>query len=362
MTAGKSESAPALRVALIGYGVAGAIFHAPIIRCTNGLKMAAIVTANEERACQARRDFPDAKIVDQAEAIFSDAHQYDLVVIAAPNKFHFPLAKSSLEAGLATIVDKPLATSVKEAQALIDLSISTGKLLTVYQNRRWDNDFLTLKKIVQGNLLGPLTRFESRFERFRPQPKASAWRESAHSEDAGGLLFDLGSHLIDQVCNLFGKPISVYAELAAVRPGAKIDDDVFVALRFPTGMQAHLWATVVARINGPRFRLHGLKGSFEKFGLDPQEDALRSGKRPDDASWGWEPEAKWGRLCTTIDGVSFDGKVETEPGSYQSFYANVRDALLGKCESAVNAHDSVLILRIIEAAQLSGREARVVQI
>ena len=353
------------RVALIGYGLAGSVFHAPTITCTPGLLLTAIVTSNKDRVQQARHDFPSAKIVGSADEILSSAScskDYDLVVIAAPNKFHYPLSKAFLESGLAVIVDKPAATNSQEVAELIAISKSRKKLFTVYNNRRWDNDFLTLQKVIAKGLLGPITRFESRFERFRPAPKPGAWRELANPDEAGGLLFDLGSHLIDQACVLFGRPERVYAEVNVVRPFAQVDDDVFVALHYPHGLRAHLWATCVARIGGPRFKLHGLRGSFEKHGLDPQEDALRNGLRPDGANWGREPESLWGRISTTLDGINIDGKIETEPGSYQSFYSNVRDALSGKAVQAVMPEDALLTTRIIEAAFQSAKEAKVIML
>ncbi len=351
-----------LRVALIGYGLAGSVFHAPTIACTPGLKLTSIVTTNAERARQAIRDYSDVKIIASTEALFAAREEHDLVVVAAPNKFHCSLATEALTAGMAVVVDKPPARNSVELTDLIACAKKHDRLLTVYHNRRWDGDFLTVRRLVQQGLLGELNRFESRFERFRPAPKPDAWRELADPDQAGGLLFDLGSHLIDQACLLFGRPESVYAEVRLVRPGAKVDDDVFVALHFKGGMRAHLWATCIARIAGPRFKLNGLKGSFEKYGLDPQEDALRTGGRPLDAGWGTDSEDSWGRLSATVNGINFDGKVETEPGCYQAFYANVRDAVHGKAELAVKPEEALLSTRIIEAAFKSSVEGRLIGI
>lgn len=347
-------------VALIGYGLAGSVFHAPLISRTEGMQLKAIVTSSPERMSQAKHDFPGVTIFATTSEMFANKRDYDIVVIAAPNKFHHPLAKESLEAGLATIVDKPMATSVAQVKQLMELSQKLNIPLSIFHNRLWDNDFLTVRKLLDKNILGPISRFESRFERYRPAVKTSAWRESASSDDAGGLLFDLGSHLINQACFLFGTPLSVYAEVAKRRPGAAVDDDAFVALQFPNNITAHLWAHSLAKIKGPRFRVNGLNGTFEKFGLDPQEEALKAGKRPGDSNWGVEAESQWGTLSTTYDGISFEGKVQTEPGRYEDYYANVRDALQGNGDLAVKPADALLTARIIEAAFESASQQKVV--
>src|ERR1019366_10053029 len=261
-----------LRVALIGYGVAGSIFHAPLISATPGMRIAAIVTRSPARQQQAQQDFPKAEIFAAVDQLWSQSAHFDLVVIAAPNRLHAPLGIAALNAGLPVVIDKPMAGSVADAENLIATSQNTGKLLSVFQNRRWDNDFLTVQQLLKATMLGPITRLESRFDRYRPEPRANAWRELSAPEEAGGLLYDLGSHLIDQAVQLFGQPTQVYAEMEHQRPGVRVDDDTFVALTFPSGIHAHLWMSVVARIIGPRMRLSGLRGTYEKWGLDPQED------------------------------------------------------------------------------------------
>jgi scyllo-inositol 2-dehydrogenase (NADP+) len=238
---------PSLRVGIIGYGLAGAVFHAPLVAATPGMVVAVIVTSNPERQAQARRDFPAATIYATADAMLADPSQPDLVVVATANRVHVPLGIAALEAGLPVVIDKPVAPSVSEAEQLMAVARRTGKLLTVFQNRRWDNDFLTTRQLITADLLGPIIRLESRFERFRPAPKAGAWRERPEPEEAGGLLFDLGPHLIDQAMMLFGSPISVYAEVNVRRARALVDDDTFVALRFAGGQVAHLWASVIPR-------------------------------------------------------------------------------------------------------------------
>ncbi len=353
-----------LRVAIIGYGLAGAVFHAPLIDSTPGMMVAAIVTGNPERQERARRDFPTAAVLSSAEQLWQDSSRYDLVVVAAPNRSHVPLGLAAMDAGLPVVIDKPIAASIASAEELIAASARTGKLLTVFQNRRWDNDFLTIRHLLDADLdlLGPITRFESRFERYRAAPRHGAWRELPGEEEAGGLLFDLGSHLIDQALQLFGRPTQVYAEVEKRRPGALVDDDTFVALRFASGVHAHLWMSAVARIPGPRMRINGLRGTYEKWSLDPQEDALRTGMRPGDPEWGLEPREKWGRFSTDIGGIHIDGPVEMLPGAYECFYALLRDALISGGSPPVDTADAVATLRIIEAAQQSARSGSVVQL
>jgi predicted dehydrogenase len=356
-------TARSLRVAIIGYGLAGAVFHAPLISSTPGMIVAAIVTSNPERQEHAHRDFPAAAILSSAGQIWRDPSLYDLVVVATPNRSHLPLGIAAMNAGLPVVVDKPISASVSSAEQLISTSERTGKLLTVFQNRRWDNDFLTVRRLLDADLdlLGPITRFESRFERYRAAPRQDAWRELPGEEEAGGLLFDLGSHLIDQALLLFGQPTQVYAEVEKRRPGALVDDDTFVALRFVSGTHAHLWMSAVTRIPGPRMRISGLRGTYEKWGLDPQEDALRTGMRPGDPEWGLEPREKWGRLSTDIGGIHIDGPVEMLPGAYEQYYALLRDALITGGPPPVNPADAVVTLRIIEAAHESARSGTVVQ-
>lgn len=351
------------RVAIIGYGLAGSVFHAPLIASTPGMIVAAIVTSNPERQEQAQHDFPKAAILPSAGQLWRDPTLYDLVVLATPNRSHLPLGIAAMNAGLPVVIDKPLSTSVSSAEQLIATSERTGKLLTVFQNRRWDNDFLTVRRLLAADLdlLGMITRFESRFERYRATPRQGAWRELPGEEEAGGLLFDLGSHLIDQAMQLFGQPTQVYAEVEKRRPGALVDDDTFVALRFANGVHAHLWMSAVTRIPGPRMRISGLLGTYEKWGLDPQEEALSTGMRPGDPDWGLEPHEKWGRLSTDIGGIHIDGPVEMLPGAYEQYYALLREALVTGGPPPVDPGDAVAVLRIIEAAQQSASSGTVIQ-
>jgi predicted dehydrogenase len=236
---------PPIRVALLGYGLAGAVFHAPLIASVEGLELAAIVTHDEERRARARRDHPNAALLGSPEEVCERVGDLDLVVVAAANRAHVPLARSSIEAGLAVVVDKPLAASAGEGRSLVRDARERGVMLTVFQNRRWDGDFLTVRGLLEEGALGEIARFESRFERWRPE-LSGGWRESGDPQDAGGLLNDLGSHLVDQALFLFGPAAKVYSELDTRRAGAQTDDDSFVALLHESGVRSHLWMSAVA--------------------------------------------------------------------------------------------------------------------
>lgn len=282
------------RVGLVGYGLAGSVFHAPLVSATEGLTLDTVVTSNPERQAAARAEFPEVRCAASAEELLARADELDLVVIASPNKTHTPLARAALEAGLPVVVDKPLAGTAAQARELGALAEERGLLLSVFQNRRWDNDFLTLARLIEDGELGDVLRFESRFERWRPQLKGG-WRESGDPQEIGGLLYDLGSHVVDQALTLFGPVVRVYAESDVRRPGAAADDDTFLALTHANGVRSHLYVSAVTAQLGPRFRVLGSKAGYVKYGLDPQETALREGDRPAAGKpWGEEPEALWG--------------------------------------------------------------------
>jgi predicted dehydrogenase len=336
------------RVVVLGYGLAGRFFHAPFIAATPGLELAVIVTGDEERRAQALGDYPGVTVFDAPEEVWSHASELDLVVVATPNRVHLPHALAGLEAGLAVVVDKPLASTADEGMMLVEAARERSLMLTVFQNRRWDGDFLTVKRLLGDGALGTVHRFESRFERWRPELMGT-WRERA--EDAGGLLFDLGSHLVDQALQLFGPVESLYAEVDARRPSAEVDDDVFLALEHDAGVRSHLWMSAVAGQRGPRFRLLGDRAAFVKHGLDVQEEALRAGRRPDEPGWGEEPRENWGRLG--VDGELRE--VRTEPGNYSAFYHGVAMSLLGEAPPPVDPADAVTVLELLEEARAASR-------
>lgn len=345
-----------LRVAIVGFGLAGSVFHAPLIAATPGLTLSAVVTGNDERAEKARQAYDGVEVFADVDSLLSRASDIDLVVVASPNRMHAPTAMAAIDAGIAVVVDKPFAVSVAEGEALIETAAARGVPLSVFQNRRWDGDFLTLRRLLDEGALGDVTRYESRFERWRPVAGAG-WRESGAPSDAGGLLFDLGAHLIDQALLLFGPATHVYAEVDRRRAGVLADDDVFVGLTHASGVRSQLWASAIASDLGPRLRVLGTRSAYVKYGLDVQEDALRRGGRPDrDEAWGTENEASYGTLGVVGEATP----IATEPGAYQRYYEGVAAALRGEAEMPVDPRDSVEGLKIIEAARRSHEQGQVV--
>ncbi len=342
-----------LRVGLIGYGIAGAVFHAPLVAAEPGLRLAAVVTGSPERQDQARGEHPGVRVYARAQEMFHE-DDLDLVVVATPNRTHAELATAALEAGLPVVVDKPFTPTVQQGRDLIDRARRRDLLLTVFQNRRWDNDLMTVRSVLEAGSLGTVHRFESRFERWVPVPKAS-WRDMGGDEDAAGVLYDLGSHLVDQALHLFGPVDSVFAETDARREGVRADDDTFVALSHRSGVRSHLWMSKLAAQGGPRFRVLGDRAAYTKHGLDPQEADLRAGLRPSGAVWGREPERLWGVLGTAEENAA----VPTVDGRYQDFYAGVAEALRTGAAPPVDPADAVAGLRIIEAARRSAAGATV---
>lgn len=355
MSPADANAAPPLRVVVIGYGHGGSVFHAPLIAATPGMQVAAIVTRAAQRQAQARREFPAARIIPSIEEMWSSASNYDLAVVTTPNKTHVPLGVRAVQAGLHVVVDKPLAASVADAQQLLAARARAGKILSVFQNARWANDFLTVRQLIAAGVLGRVVRMEARKERYRPAVRDGAWRERGEADEAGGLLYDLGSHLIDQALVLFGQPTSVYAEMEHVRPGSQVDDDTFIALGFAHGVHAHLWMSYVARRPGAALRISGLRGTYEKYDGDPQEQMLRDGLRPGMLGWGEEPRERWGHLSADVGGLHVDGPIETVRGQSERFYSELRDAIRTNGPPPVDPAEAVETLRVIEAAQHSAR-------
>jgi scyllo-inositol 2-dehydrogenase (NADP+) len=331
---------------MIGYGHAGSVFHAPLISIEPRLELSAVATS---RGDQVARDLPDARRVSSPGELFEDAG-IDVIVVASPNETHRELALAALRAGKHVVVDKPLANSPREAEELIAAAAGAGRTLSVFQNRRWDGDFLTVRRLIAERALGRLDYYEARFDRHRPQLK-NGWREQ---EKAGsGLLLDLGPHLIDQALNLFGMPDSVTADVEVQRPGARVDDYFRVELRYgPT--RAVLGASMLAVKPGPKFLLRGSDGTFEKYGLDPQEEALKARRTPGGSGWGRERPDNYGTL-TASRGAR---RVETVSGAYQDYYAGLAACLLDGAPVPVAADDARRSLVVIEAARLSAAERR----
>jgi scyllo-inositol 2-dehydrogenase (NADP+) len=345
-----------MRVALIGYGIGGAVFHAPLVAATPGLELAAVVTRDPQRQAAVRARYPACEIVAAADQLWAAPDRFDLVVVATPNDAHVPLALAAIDAGLAVVVDKPLAITAADGERLVAAARDADVPLTVFHNRRFDGDLLTIRRLHAEGSLGAVHRFESRFERWRPHPRPGAWREAEPAASGGGLLLDLGSHLVDQAVLLFGRPHRVYAEVDVRRDGVRGDDDVFVALEHPGGVRSHLWASAVAAQLGPRFRVLGARAAYVKHGLDGQEEALRAGARPDAPGFGEEPPASYGHL----HGDGEARAVTTAPGDYRRFYVELEGALRGRGPLPVEASDAVEVLRILEAAQHSALRGEVV--
>ncbi|MGA5558352.1 Gfo/Idh/MocA family oxidoreductase [Streptomyces lavendulocolor] len=344
-----------LRVGLVGYGLAGSVFHAPLIAATEDLVLDTVVTSAPERRQQARTAYPGVRFAASPDELWARAGELDLIVIASPNKTHVPLATAALEAGLPVVVDKPVAGTAAEARGLADLAEERGLLLSVFQNRRWDNDFLTLRALIERGELGDVQRFESRFERWRPQLKGG-WRESGDPEEFGGLLYDLGSHVVDQALVLFGPATRVYAEADVRREGAEADDDTFIAITHAGGVRSHLYVSATAAQLGPRFRVLGSRAGYVKYGLDPQEAALREGARPG-PGWGAEPDTLWGALGAGESPLTGGGTpVPSLPGDYPAYYAAVAAALRDGTPPPVTAREAAAALDVLEAARRSARD------
>ncbi|MDO3647560.1 Gfo/Idh/MocA family protein [Nocardia mangyaensis] len=336
-----------LGVAIVGYGLAGSVFHAPLIAADPRLRVAAVVTSSRERALQARAEHPGVRVWATAEEMFAEDEDVDLAVIATPNRTHAELATKALAAGLPVVVDKPFAVTAADAEAVVEAAERADLPLSVFQNRRWDNDFLTVRGLMDAGEFGEVRRFESRFERWRPVSKGG-WREVGAAADGAGILFDLGSHLVDQAVALFGPVTEVYAELDRRRPDVQADDDAFIALTHASGTRSQLWMSAVAPQLGPRLRVLGSESGYTVYGLDPQEADLRAGRRPDDGRpWGTVAADSWGTFGAGEDLRT----IPTVPGDYPAFYAGMAATLLDGAPAPVDPRDAVETLRILEYAR-----------
>jgi predicted dehydrogenase len=344
-------SAAGIGVGLVGYGLAGRLFHAPYIAAVDGLRIAAIATSDPGRSASARAEHPDAAVVPTVDALL-DRPDVEIVVVVTPNRWHAPIGTRALEAGRHVVVDKPIAMDVAEAAALIEAGERSGRILTVYQNRRWDGDFQTLRSLIDGGRLGAIDSLEARFERW--SAVGGEWRELA--EEAGGPHRDLGAHLVDQSLLLFGPARRVFAQMDPRRPDSAVDDSTFVAIDHAGGVHSRLWTSLMAARPGPRMRLRGTRGEYVKDDLDPQEVQLLAGERPGDPDFGDEPPERWGRLYASDGSVE---KVATMRGDYSRFYELLRDAVEGRGERPVDPLDSLRGLRVLDAAERSARSGAV---
>ncbi|MBS1745350.1 MAG: oxidoreductase [Bacteroidetes bacterium] len=346
-----------IKTGIIGFGVGGNTFHAPIIATTEGFEITRIRARKENEIKLARERYPDALITDQSDIIINDP-AIDLVVIATPNSSHHPLAKQAMLAGKDVVVDKPFTITTEEADDLIAIAKQTGRVLSVHHNRRYDSDFKTIKNIIDAKLLGRLIEFESHYDRFRNYLRPGAWREN--DEAGAGILYDLGSHLIDQPLFLFGFPQAITADIRIQRADAKATDNFELILHYP-GLKVTLKAGMLVSQPLPRYILLGDKGSFVKYGLDVQEMALKSGLTPFTKNdWGLEPESVWGNLVTVINGVQFSGKIQSETGDYRGYYSNVYESIVNGATLDISATHARNIIRVIGLAIQSHQEKRTV--
>lgn len=336
--------AKVVRAGVIGFGMGGRVFHAPLIASVEGMELAAVVERTTNKAAER---YPGVTTYRSVEAMLDDA-SIDLFVVTTPSGTHFELARQVLSAGKNVVVDKPLCTTTAQVAELIGLAAEKKSLLIPFHNRRWDGDFLTVAKLLDEQALGRLVSFESRFDRWRPElPKDRLWKESIAA--GGGTLLDLGPHLCDQALLLFGKPEGISAEVRREREGEGANDSFTLRLRYP-GLIVTLGANSLSLPAGPRFHLRGTKGNYWKAGVDPQEVALGKVTRIEDPNWGREPVADWGMLHVGVDGGTVSRPVETMGGDYRHYYAGVRDAVLGKSPAPVAAVDAWRVLRVLEWA------------
>jgi predicted dehydrogenase len=340
----------------VGYGLAGRVFHGRLVAATPGLRVAAIVTANPKRQAAARSDFPTALVLSQPEELWSRRDLCDLVVVATPTGSHVAVTTAAVDAGVPVVVEKPVAATAAGARALIEHAARREVLLVPFLNRRWDSDHLTVCRLLAKEALGTVLRYESRFERWRPSPAPGSWRERLEPEQGGGVLLDLGVHLVDQAMTLFGPAHRVYAEVLSRRGSA--DDDVFLALHHESGVSSHLWANALAAVRGPRLRVLGSRAAYVLDHLDGQEDALRAGHRPDEPGFGEEPAERWGRLVRGDEGEP----VPSVAGRWLDFYVGMRRCLRDGTAPPVAADDAVKGLEVIDAARESAKRSMVVRI
>jgi len=344
-----TQSTGVLNVALIGYGYASKVFHAPLLTNIRGIRLATVISSDPAKV---EKDLPDVKVVSTPEESFADT---ELAVIATPNTSHFDLAKRALNAGKHVVVDKPFTVTIGETRELIALAAKKRCLLSVFHNRRWDSDFLTVRHLINEGKLGEVVYYEAHFDRYRPQV-GNRWRELAGP--GSGFWFDLGSHLVDQALQLFGFPQAINADLAMQRDHAVAVDYFHVQLRYPRNRVVLHGGTLVAG-GMPRFSVHGTLGSYVKYGLDPQEEALKAGGHPGVPGWGSDPQD--GTLFTPAGDSLQSRTVPTIPGDYLAYYAAVRDAIRHGAANPVSPEDGLAVMTALELGVQSSEARREVE-
>ncbi len=350
-----SSSNTPITVGLASYGMSGMVFHAPLLAANPQFTIRKVL---ERRSEKSKARYPEVEVVKNFQALLEDK-SLELIIINTPNALHFEMGRQALLAGKHVVMEKPFTVSAQEANELTTLAKEQNLILTVFQNRRWDGDFRTVQQVVEQKLLGKLVYYEAHYDRFRNYVEANTWKEE--TGPGSGLLYNLGSHMIDQALVLFGRPQAITAHIGTQRPGGKIDDYYDITLHYPE-LIASVKSSYLVREPGPRYILHGTEGSFLKHGLDPQEEALKAGQLPIGPTWGQEPATEWGKLNTQLNGLHFTGTIETLPGSYPTFYENVYQAIREGQELKVKPEEAALGIYLIELAQQSSAEKRTVQV
>jgi predicted dehydrogenase len=344
-----------IKTGLSSFGMSSMVFHGPLLKVNLNFSITKIVERNNENS---RKDFPEGEIVRDFDKLCKD-DELELIIINTPDPLHYPFAKKALEAGKHVVVEKPFTQSYKQAEELIELAEKKGLVLSVFQNRRWDGDFLTVKKVIENRMLGRLVEYESHFDRYRNFIQENTWKESA---DAGaGTLYNLGSHMIDQVLVLFGMPKAVYADVRINRRYGEVDDSFDLNLKYDD-LKVVTRGSYLVREPGPRYILHGTEGSFLKWGIDPQEQALKDGFLPLGENWGKENPVEWGKLNTNINDLHYEGRIETLPGDYGIFYQNIFETIRNGSDLLVKPGEAASVIKIIEAAKKSQETGKEIKI
>lgn len=338
-----------IKCAIVGFGFSGATFHAPVMKAVKDMHITKVVSSNPEKV---KHTLPDAEVVPVIEDVLDD-NEIELVVITTPNEFHYPMAMKALNAGKHVVLEKPFAVSVSECEELIHAAEQYGCLLSVYHNRRFDNDFLTIQKLLENGALGEVVTYEAHYDRFRSEVR-ERWREQ--DKKGSGILFDLGSHLIDQALTLFGEPDSVMADVVAQREGAKTDDYFHLVLKYGK-KRVILHGGSLVHKHGPRYQIHGMEGSYVKWGIDPQEDALKKGHIPGESGWGEDSEQSYGTLTIGDN----EKKVPTVQGAYHHYYEAIVRSIKEKAPAPVTAHEALNVIKCIELALESSENNRTVE-
>lgn len=345
-----------LQVGLVGFGYAGSTFHAPVITNVANMSLAKVVQRN---GASSKEKYPWVTVVGSVQELYAD-DDIDLVVITTPSTNHYALAKEAIMAGKHVVVEKPFTTTSSEADELISLAREKNVVVSVYQNRRWDGDFMTLRQVLDQSLLGRVIEAEFRWDRFSQVVNPGRWRDG--DEQGSGTVYDLGVHFMDQALTLFGLPATITADIRIQREGGIADDYFDIGLGYADGLKVSLRSSLLIREPGPRYVVHGTEGSYVKYGVDPQERALRGGQTPGSPDWGAEPEEQWGKLHAVMGALELQGRVRTLPGAYQDFYQNISDHLLEGAELAVKPEEAGMAIRMIELAYQSHREGRMIEV